>query len=146
MTAEQKKDLVRRYYQEVWSKGNLDFVDQIFTDDYVNCDPATPGGRVEGGPAFKELVKTLRGAFQDMAMTIDHQHVDGDVVVSEWTAKAVHRGALMGIPPTGKAFECRVLAIFEFEGEGIVCERVYFDTATILGQLGLLPGQPDIGV
>ena len=26
------------------------------------------------------------------------------------------------------------------EGEGLVCERVYFDTATILGQLGLVPG------
>ena len=57
MTAEQKKDLVRRYYQEVWSKGNLDFVDQVFTDDYVNCDPATPGGRVEGAPAFKEIAQ-----------------------------------------------------------------------------------------
>ena len=28
-------------------------------------------------------------------------------------------------------------AIFEFEGEGIVCERVYFDSVTILQQLGV---------
>jgi limonene-1,2-epoxide hydrolase len=37
--------------------------------------------------------------------------------------------------PTGREFTCRMIAVFEFEGEGIVCERVYFDAATILGQL-----------
>ena len=39
-------------------------------------------------------------------------------------------------------FTCRTLAIFQFdgEGEGIVCERVYFDSATILSQLGLMGG------
>ena len=31
-------------------------------------------------------------------------------------------------------------AFFVFDGEGIVCERVYFDPATILAQLGLTPG------
>ena len=30
-------------------------------------------------------------------------------------------------------------AMFEFDDEGIVCERVYFDSATILRQLGLMP-------
>jgi limonene-1,2-epoxide hydrolase len=31
-------------------------------------------------------------------------------------------------------------ALFEFDGERIVCERVYFDQLTILSQLGLAPG------
>src|SRR5207253_2048765 len=75
MTAEQKKELVRRYYQEIWTEGNLAFADRVFTDDYVNRDPASPGGCVEGREGFKHLVAALRGAFQDMRMTIDHQHV-----------------------------------------------------------------------
>ena len=139
MSAEQKKDLVRRYYQEVWTKGNLDFADQVCTDDYVNCDPATPGGRLEGRGAFKELVKTLRGAFQDMVMTIDRQHVDGDVVVSEWTAKAVHRGSLMGIPPTGKAGQTTGITISCFRGDRIQEERVIWDLFGLLARLGVLP-------
>jgi hypothetical protein len=52
------------------------------------------------------------------------------------------------IVPTGDVYdgeeEVARVAIFEFEGEGIVCERVYFDTATILGQLGVL-GPPPTG-
>jgi steroid delta-isomerase-like uncharacterized protein len=139
MTAEQKKDLVRRYYQEVWSKGNLDFVDQTFTDDYVNCDPATPGVRLEGRPAFKELVKTLRGAFQEMAMTVDRQHIDGDVVISEWSARAVHRGPLMGIPPTGKAGQTTGITISCFRGDRIREDRVVWDLFGLLARLGVLP-------
>jgi steroid delta-isomerase-like uncharacterized protein len=139
MTTEQKKDLVRRYYQEVWTKGNLDFVDQAFTDDYVNCDPATPGVRLEGRQAFKGLVGTLRGAFQDMVMTIDHQHVDGNVVVSEWTAKAVHRGPLMGIPPTGKSGQTTGITISTLQGERIREDRVIWDLFGLLSRLGVLP-------
>ena len=61
-------------------------------------------------------------------------------MLAEFWLRGTHEGELRGIPPTHKSFECRCLAIFEFEGEGLICERVYFDTATILGQLGLLPG------
>ena len=139
MNAEQKKDLVRRYYQEVWTKGNLDFADQTLTDDYVNCDPTTPGERLEGRQAFKQLVGTLRGAFQDMVMTIDRQHVDGDVVVSEWTARAVHRGPLMGIPPTGKAGHTTGITISSFRGERIREDRVIWDLFGLLARLGVLP-------
>jgi hypothetical protein len=32
-----------------------------------------------------------------------------------------------------------VVAFFLFDDERIVCERVYFDSATILRQLGLIP-------
>jgi hypothetical protein len=42
------------------------------------------------------------------------------------------------MPPTGKSFECKVVAFFLFESDRLVCERVYFDTATILTQLGLV--------
>jgi len=42
---------------------------------------------------------------------------------------------LMGIPATGKAFRARMTAFFIFDGEGIVCERVYFDAQTLLRQL-----------
>jgi len=139
MNAQEKKDFVRRYYQEVWSNGNLDFVDRAFTEDYVNCDPATPGGRVEGRPAFKELVRTLRNAFQEMHMTIDRQHVDGDVVVSEWTATAVHRGPLMGLPPTGKSGHTTGITLSSFRGDRIHEDRAIWDLFGLLARVGSLP-------
>ena len=81
-----------------------------------------------------------RAAFPDQRNElIRMHHADGAVIV-EFDLKGTHLGPLRGIPATGREFTCRTLAIFEFEGEGIVCERVYFDTATILSQLGLMGG------
>jgi hypothetical protein len=47
---------------------------------------------------------------------------------------------MRGIAPTNREFHCRMAALFLFREDLIVCERVYFDSATILRQLGLLPG------
>ena len=45
----------------------------------------------------------------------------------------------MGFPPTGRSFRCRMIALFVFPdgSDKIVNERVYFDSGTILNQLGL---------
>ena len=47
-------------------------------------------------------------------------------------------GRSAACPPTGKEFTCRMMAFFLFDGDRIVCERVYFDSATIVRQLGVL--------
>jgi predicted ester cyclase len=60
-------------------------------------------------------------------------------VIVEFDLLGTQEGELMGFPATGKAFRCRMVALYLFEGEGLVCERVYFDALTILGQLGHLP-------
>jgi steroid delta-isomerase-like uncharacterized protein len=137
---EAKKKLVRRYYDEVWTKGNLAFVDEIMTNDYVNIDPATPGTRLEGREAFKQLVGAIRNAFQDMKMTIDAQHVDGDVVVTEWTSHAVHRGELMGIPPTGKSGATTGVTVSTLVGGKIAEDRALWDVFGLMRRLGVIPG------
>ena len=48
-----------------------------------------------------------------------------------------HLGSFRGLPATGRSFSCRMAAIFEFDGDRLVNERVYFDQATILRQLGV---------
>ena len=69
-----------------------------------------------------------------------------DGVAAEFILRGTHEGELRGMPPTGKSFECRMVALFLFEPDSdrIVCERVYFDSATILAQLtrnSICPGR-----
>jgi len=139
MNAEEKKSLIRRYYQEVWSEGNLAFVDRHMTEDYANIDPATPGTRLEGRAAFKELVKALRAAFQEMSMTIDGQYADGDAVITEWTSHAVHRGSLNGLPPTGKAGSTTGITVSRFRGEKICQDHAIWDLFGLMQRLGVIP-------
>ena len=58
-------------------------------------------------------------------------HAD-DAVIVEFNLMGTHRARCAAFEPTGREFTCRMIAVFVFEDDGIVCERVYFDSATIL--------------
>jgi len=97
-----------------------------------------PTGEVHDGPEqVMEYFRESRMAFPDQRNELIAMHHADDAVIVEFTLRATHRGPLRGFEPTGRAFECRMIAVFEFEegGEKIACERVYFDSATILAQL-----------
>jgi steroid delta-isomerase-like uncharacterized protein len=95
-------------------------------------------GDVHDGEAeVAEYFRASRAAFPDQRNEVHAVHHADDAVVVEFDLLGTHDGTLLGIPPTGRTFRCRMVAFFFFEGEGdgIVCERVYFDSATILRQL-----------
>jgi steroid delta-isomerase-like uncharacterized protein len=97
-----------------------------------------PTGEVyDGEEEVARYFAESRAAFPDQRNELIAMHQADDSVIVEFDLLGTHLGSLRGLPPTGREFTCRTLAIFEFEGEGIVCERVYFDLLTILGQLGI---------
>jgi steroid delta-isomerase-like uncharacterized protein len=79
----------------------------------------------------------LHKAFPDQQVEIVALHSSDDAVLMEAVARGTHLGAYRGLPPTGKKMEQPFLGIFVFEGKDLVCERVYYDTATVLRQLGV---------
>jgi steroid delta-isomerase-like uncharacterized protein len=140
MNTEQMKSTVRRYYEEVWCRGNVAVVDELMSADYENCDPATPGGVVKGRDAFKALVATYRSAFPDLRLDIVEQFAEGDVVISRWAAIGTHRGALMGVPATGRrANAVDGVTFTRFAGGRIVQDRAVWDALGLLRQLGAVP-------
>ena len=93
-------------------------------------------GRTYDGPeAVAEYFRTSREPFPDQRNElIALRHADDAVIVEFWLM-GTHRGPLLDLAPTGRAFRVRVAAFFVFEDEGLVCERVYFDPGAILSQL-----------
>jgi steroid delta-isomerase-like uncharacterized protein len=97
----------------------------------------------EGAEAVVAYHRNQRTAFPDQR----HEHVrlhfaDDDTVISEFDLLGTNTGEFMGQPPTGKAFRVPVIAVFGFDGDRIVNERVYLDGASLLRQIGhedLLP-------
>jgi steroid delta-isomerase-like uncharacterized protein len=89
----------------------------------------------DGDTEVRAYFKETRTAFPDQRNElISLRHADDAVIVEFWLM-GTHQGPLMGVPPTGKFFRARMTAFFIFDDKGIVCERVYFDTQTILRQL-----------
>ena len=95
----------------------------------------------DGEEAVRGYYAASRAAFPDQRNEIRAMHHADDAVVVEFDLLGTHRGPLRGIAPTGRAFTCRMVALFLFAGDRIVCERVYFDSATILAQLGIIPNR-----
>jgi predicted ester cyclase len=60
-----------------------------------------------------------------------------DAVVEEAWVSGTHLGTYKGLPPTGRFVRVRVCGIYVFEGDGLVCERVYYDLLTVLRGLGV---------
>ncbi|MEU6538470.1 ester cyclase [Streptomyces sp. NPDC047000] len=90
----------------------------------------------DGDAAVRGYYRDSRTAFPDQ----DHEiiafrHTDDAVVVEFWLL-GTHRGPLGAIPPTGSRFRVRMTAYFLFDAdENLVCERIYFDSLTLLKQL-----------
>jgi len=61
----------------------------------------------------------------------------GDVVIAETRLQGTHLGSFRGLPPTGRRVDLPLMAIFEFDGPDLLCERVYFDRLTLFIQLGV---------
>jgi steroid delta-isomerase-like uncharacterized protein len=92
--------------------------------------------RVHDGRAeVEEYFRESRTAFPDQRNELIALHHADDAVIVEFWLLGTHRGPLAGFPPTGRSFRCRMTAFFIFDGAELMCERVYFDSATILRQL-----------
>jgi steroid delta-isomerase-like uncharacterized protein len=98
-----------------------------------------PTGEVyDGADAVNRYYQETRTAFPDQRNEVIALHHADDAVIAEFWLRGTHQGEFRGVPPTGKSFECRMAAFFLFEDDRLVNERVYFDAATILTQLGLV--------
>jgi SnoaL-like polyketide cyclase len=97
-------------------------------------------GVIADGPdAVTGVVGALLTAFPDFHLRKTAVHHAETAVIVECVFGGTQRGVWAGIPPTGKAMEVQSVLIFLFEGDDLVCEKVYFDHATILSQLGVVP-------
>jgi steroid delta-isomerase-like uncharacterized protein len=136
----ERREAVVREHMESENRHEFDVTMRTFA--HPRYELIATGEVFDGEEEVKRYYATSRATFPDQRNEVHAFHHAADAVIVEFDLLGTHRGPLRGIPPTGKEFRCRMVAIFLFErgGDGIVCERVYFDSATILGQLGLLPG------
>jgi steroid delta-isomerase-like uncharacterized protein len=131
---ERRLALVREHMA---SENEHRFEDTLETFDHPRYELIAGGEVYDGAEQVAGYYAASRAAFPDQRNENVALHYAEDAVVAEFDLLGTHLGELQGIAPTGRAFRCRMCALFLFEpgGERIVCERVYFDQATIARQL-----------
>jgi steroid delta-isomerase-like uncharacterized protein len=109
----------------------------IETFDHPRYELIGTGDVYDGAEEVAAYFQETRTAFPDQRNELIALHHSEDAVIVEANLYGTHEGPLRGLPPTGRRFEMRFCAIFVFDEDRLVCERVYFDFTTILRQLGV---------
>ncbi len=138
---DRREALVREHMQ---SENDHDYELTLGTFEHPRYEIVPTGDVFDGEQEVRDYFEASRTAFPDQRNELISLHHADDAVIVEFDLKGTHQGPLRGIPPTGKEFTCRTVAFFQFEDERLVCERVYFDAATILSQLGLVQPAPSL--
>jgi predicted ester cyclase len=90
----------------------------------------------DGNDEVRGYYDYTRTAFPDQDHEIIALRHSADSVIVEFWLTGTHRGFLGKVPPTGSRFRVRMTAYFVFDdAETLVCERIYFDTLTMIKQL-----------
>jgi steroid delta-isomerase-like uncharacterized protein len=131
---ERREAIVREHMA---SENVHDFDTTIGTFEHPRYELIATGEIYDGEADVRRYYAESRAAFPDQRNEVVALHHADDAVVVEFILLGTHLGPLRGLPPTGREFRCRMTALFVFEDDRLVGERVYFDQATILRQLGL---------
>ena len=93
---DRNKALLRRFYEELWSQGDLEAISELVADDFVDHYPLP--GAPPGREGLAALITTWRTAFPDMRETCEDLIAEGDQVVGRFTMSGTHRGDFMDMP------------------------------------------------
>jgi steroid delta-isomerase-like uncharacterized protein len=103
-------------------------------------------GEIHDGPdAVDAFLAENRRAFPDFRFTPTRTTGSANSVLVEGAFTGTHDGPWRGLPATGRRVDFRMAVVFEFDGEDLVCERVYFDLGTPLRQLGVSRDPTSLG-
>lgn len=129
--------IVRRFFEVGPSQGDLAAADALLHPEFSLHTPLpTPGPGIE---EMNNVITTCRAAFHGLHVTVDDIVADGEKVTVRFTARGVHNGEFMGLPPTGRAITMTGIEIFRVQ-DGKIAEL--WGEANLMGlmqQLGILP-------
>jgi carboxymethylenebutenolidase len=118
----------------------------MIDDAYVNHVPVLTGGAGRSAlhafyagsfipqmPPDTEIIPVSRTVGTDRLI---------DEIVVHFTHTIPMDWMLPGVAPTGRRVECALVTVVQFENNKMVSERIYWDQASVLVQLGLLDPSP----
>jgi predicted ester cyclase len=139
-TQEQNKAIVRRYFEEMVRKGNLNAVEDLIAPNFVRHHNGVSEQVDRFGPEeIIRAVKFMHSAFDDYKEKIELMIAEGDTVACRVRLSGIHRGEFYGIAPTFKRVEW-VGDMFVRIANGKIVEMwTLADSYGLQRQLGVIP-------
>jgi steroid delta-isomerase-like uncharacterized protein len=144
LSTDERLEQFRESTEATWNRGELDALDDVFSPDVVVHEVPTHE-TYEGLEAFKDWVRNIRTGFPDFELDADAStyFAGEDRIVGQWVFTGTHEGELSGIDadPTHQSVELAGVTVYALDGDEVTEAWWYFDMLSLLGQLGLVPGE-----
>jgi predicted ester cyclase len=126
------KELVRRFYKEVYGDWNMDLANKVISAQFTSHD--WHAGRT-GPQPFREFYSAIRSALPDARYEVDDLIAEGDKVVVRWRLLGTHKGDFRGIAPTGRSIALTGIAIYRVDGGKLMERWVVSDLYGVLEEI-----------
>jgi steroid delta-isomerase-like uncharacterized protein len=137
MTLDEVKAVAMRYFDELTNKQNVDYVDELFTDDIAFYDPAiVPDGEAHGPEEVKQFFRIFFKVFPDVHFEINDFFAEGTSAAIRFTWRGTHKTEFLGIELKERHVAVPGIDIFHIRDGKIAEVRVAFDRGHLLQQLG----------
>ena len=137
--SEENKELLRRWFEEVWNKGRADAIEELFDENGIAHgladDPSQP---LKGPSDFRPFHTTFREAFPNMIIVVEDMVAEGDKVAARCSVRGKHEGEFLGRAATQSPVEFTGIAIVRIDNGKIVEAWNNFDFMAMYKQVGLL--------
>lgn len=137
MSLDETKAVARSYFEELTNKHNVDFAEDLFTDDIAFHDPAiVPGGEAHGIPEVKRFFTVFFKVFPDVHFEINDFFAEDDKAAIRFTWTGNHHTEFLGVELKVRHVSVPGIDIFHIRDGRIAEVRVAFDRGNLLQQLG----------
>ena len=137
--SEQNKQLVRRWFEEVWNNGRADLIEEMFDENGIahglSDDPEKP---IKGPKDYTPFYNLFREAFPNMMVVIEDMVAEGDKVTARCSVRGKHEGNFRGLAATQSPVNFTGMTIVRIADGKIVEAWNNFDFMTMNKQVGLL--------
>ena len=106
--------------------------------DHAHYDDEPWAEHHQGRDGVRHFYSALMKAMPDLQIDIQRRHITDDAILLEVVIRGTHLGAWRGLPATGRKLAFPLCGIYTFDpNDRLAGERIYYDRATVLRQLGV---------
>ena len=122
-------NLVEAFYERIWNAGDLATVSELLREDF--SFRGSLGAELRGREAFKDYVRSVRGALANYRCEILACVAEGEQAFAKMRFSGTHVAPFRGYPATGLPVLWLGAALFRFEQQAIAELWVLGDLASL---------------
>jgi predicted ester cyclase len=139
VTVSASKQLVRKWFEEVWNKQRREAIAEMLLPDAIIHDGA---GSAEGPEGFYPFYDRMQAAFSDIRITLHDDFAEGDRVCVRWSCTMRHTGLGLGVAPTNEQLRTTGISILRTANDKLVEGWQNWDMLGLMQQIQRQPMAP----